>query len=568
MQKCLQITILLFIFSAVYAQEDKYKSGFIPPLDIPMYLSGNFAETRGGHFHTGIDVKTLGRTGLPVKAIGDGYVSRVYVSPSGYGKAIYINHPNGMTSVYGHLDQFSEKINAVVKDLQYLKESFRLNYSFNAGEIKIKQGEVIAKSGNTGSSGGPHLHFEIRRTNTEHPLNPLHFGVPVKDKMRPQILGIKVFPVNDMGLVNNKNEAKYYPAVFYADAYHLKSSPKIKVAGEIGIGIETFDYLTGDWSKCGTYSADIYVDDVLIFCWKMDSLAFDENRYINTVCDYASRTNNRQWIYKMFKDEPNNRFSNYCNSDNGIISFTDAKTHKIKLIVHDVYGNRSDIEFRVQSEKASAVNKKAYTNYMPWEDGGQYAENNIQIEFPPKALYADIDLKVEKESGKNLYSDIFTIHKTDVAVFKPYILKLKPAVAHKTQKLYIAAIGKSGKPTGFFGNTYDDGWLKGSAREFGSFAIARDSIAPDIRSLDVKDGQNIRGKKQLRFKIKDGDSGIVSYRAEIDGDWVLMEYEPKKDMLTYNFDPSRIEKSMGHNLFLKVEDNVGNVGVFLCSFTW
>ena len=569
MPKGLYIIIFLFLFSGLHAQVDKYRTGFTPPLDIPLYLSGNFGETRGGHFHTGIDIKTLGRTGLPVKAVGDGYVSRVYVSEGGYGKALYITHPNGFTSVYGHLEGFSPKIDAVVKDLQYKNESFRLNHIFKAGEIKVKQGEVVAHSGNTGSSGGPHLHFEVRNTETEHPVNPLHCGMPVKDDMRPQIIGIKVFPISGKGALNQSGDAHYYPTVFYADAYHLKSSPRIKVFGEVGIGIETFDYLTGDWSKCGTYSADLYVDDILTFCWTIDSLSFDESRCINTVCDYKSRVDDRKWIYKMFRDEPNNTFSNYCNDNTGIINFEHPGKHEIKLIVHDAGGNRSDLEFPVQSEKAVIPQLQHNgIKWILWDKGGTYTDDMIQVIFPPKALFNTIDFQMEKETGSDLWSPIFTLHKENVAIFKSIELKLKPMVQENLTKLYIAGITRTGKPEGFYGNAQTDGWISGSTRSFGSYAIAKDTVAPEIRSLDVSDGHNISGKKEVRFRIKDDNSGIDSFRGEIDGKWILLDYEAKKDMLTYTFDPKRIEKGKDHTLFVKVEDNVGNMKVFLCSFKW
>ncbi|MFC0875066.1 M23 family metallopeptidase [Saccharicrinis sp. FJH2] len=569
MQKGLHIIIFLVLFSGLQAQVDKYRTGFTPPLDIPLYLSGNFGETRGGHFHTGIDIKTLGRTGLPVKAVGDGYVSRVYVSEGGYGKALYITHPNGFTSVYGHLEGFSPKIDAVVKDLQYKNEAFKLNHIFMEGELSVKQGEIIANSGNTGSSGGPHLHFEIRRTDTEHPVNPLHCGMPVKDDMRPQIVGIKVFPVSGKGAVNRKPEGHYYPAVFYANAYHLKSSPRITVSGEVGIGIETFDYLTGDWSKCGTYSADLYVDNILTFCWTIDSLSFDESRCINTVCDFKSKVDDHKWIYKMFRDEPNNIFSNYCNDNTGIINFEKPGTHTVKLIVHDAYGNRSDCEFKVLAERATIPHVQDNgIMQVAWDEGGTYADDSLQVIFPPKALFNTINFELKKESSADFWSQTYTVHKDNVAIFKTISIKMKPEETGDMKKLYIAGVGRSGKPEGFYGNTEADGWISGSTRSFGRYAIAKDTIAPEIRSLDVSDGHNIAWKKELRFKIKDDESGIASFRGEIDGKWILLDHEAKKDMLTYTFDPSRVEKGKDHTLFVKVEDNVGNVKVFLCSFTW
>lgn len=551
------------------AQSDKFKSNFIAPMDIPLYLSGNFGELRSGHFHTGIDIKTLGKAGIPVKSIADGYLARVYVASGGYGKALYINHPNGMTSVYGHLEGFSEKIDSVVKNLQYKNERFKLDKSFKKGEIMFSKGEVIALSGNSGSSGGPHLHFEIRNTQTEHPLNPLHFGFNIKDEMRPQIMGIKVFPIDGKGVLNRGSEPNYYPAVFYGNAFHLKAKPKIKVFGQVGIGLETFDYLTGDWSKCGTYSADLYVDNVLMFCWKIDSLDFDELRYINTFCDYSTRVNNYKWVVKMFKDEPNNKFSNYCKMGDGIIHFTDNKVHHLKLVVHDAYGNKSHLEFSLYSEKTAIVEpEQSGMQYFKWDENMHFKNDKISIAIPKGALYNSTYLDIQNYQAKDLLSDVFMVHRLDVALHKNIEIGIKAPNSDNTNKLYLAQVNKTGKVIGSVSSTSKAGWVYGSTRSFGYFALDVDTIAPTLVSLDVSDKRVIHGKKTLRFKIDDKQSGIAKFSGTIDGKWILMDYDLKKKIVTYTFDSKRVEKGKHHNLVLKTEDGVGNVAVFQCGFTW
>ena len=427
MKRIWNILAFIWIVQLVNGQVDKYKTGFITPMDISMYLSGNFGELRSGHFHTGIDIKTLGRTGVDVRSIDDGWLVRVFVSPGGYGKALYVNHPNGMTSVYGHLDSFSEKVDSVIKRIQYENESFSLNHFFKPGEITFKKGEVIAKSGNSGSSGGPHLHFEIRYTKTEVPLNPLHFGMPVKDETRPQIKGLKLYPIPGEGMLNQSGEAQFYSTVFYGDAFHLKGSPGITAYGKIGVGIETFDYLTGDWSKCGTYSADLYLDDELLFCWNMERLSFDELRYINTFCDYSTWVNSHHRISKLFKDEPNNRLSNYCNANNGILDLSDGKVHTVKIITHDVYGNRSDVVFKIQSKYTDILpDNLAGLQYFGWDRENNYFNESFSIKVPPGALYNDIYFTLEQTQSEGLLSDIYKVYSSDVALHKPVGISIEP----------------------------------------------------------------------------------------------------------------------------------------------
>lgn len=231
--------LFLLLFSSLLRAQEAY---YTDPLKIPLLLSGSFAELRSNHFHSGIDIKTQGVTGLPVYAVADGAVSRIVVSPTGYGNALYIDHPNGTTSVYGHLLRFSPEIQNYVKDKQYEKQSFKVDLKVPSYLFKVKKDEEIAKSGNSGSSGGPHLHFEIRDTKSEEPLNPLEYGFSVVDNTPPKIFSLLVVPLSDTSTVNQQRTEKSYPVVFYDGKYHLKNNPIIPAYGEIGFAIQANDY--------------------------------------------------------------------------------------------------------------------------------------------------------------------------------------------------------------------------------------------------------------------------------------------------------------------------------------
>ena len=312
--RCLSPRVILaitFLSLTLNASTGNYPQwNFHFPLSNPTTISGSFGEIRTGHFHAGIDFTTDQRTGFPITAIDDGYVIRIAVSPTGYGKAVYIAHPNGYTSVYAHCEWFSDKIDAIVTELQYQKKSFALDVNFQPGEIPVKRGELIALSGNSGGSGGPHLHFEVRETDGERPINPHFFEMPVTDETPPVIEAIRIYPLDEGSTINGSSQPLYIPAVFHDGRYHLKGNPDIMVSGTIGVGVQTIDYAGENWRRNGIYTIKLMVNSSQWFMSSMDGFHFHETRYVNSHIDYAFRKSTGKTIQKSFVDE-NNRLPIY-----------------------------------------------------------------------------------------------------------------------------------------------------------------------------------------------------------------------------------------------------------------
>jgi hypothetical protein len=304
--RTLLLQLVLLFSLAVSAQNSYYGD----PLKIPMFLSGSFAELRSNHFHSGIDIKTQGISGFPVYAVADGFVSRISVSPSGFGKALYIDHPNGTTSVYGHLDHFSSEIQKYVTEKQYELKSFKVDLNVPALIFPVKKGQEVARSGNTGSSGGPHLHFEIRDTESEEPLNPLDYGFPIKDQIPPRIFSLLVVPLSDTSHVAFGSQPVSYPIVYSTDHYIVKDNIVIPLYGPVGFAIQANDFMDGTNNKCGISSMNLTIDDDSRFAYHLTRFAFDDSRFINSHIVYDEYVKTQRRYVKAWID-PGNRLPVY-----------------------------------------------------------------------------------------------------------------------------------------------------------------------------------------------------------------------------------------------------------------
>ena len=568
------ITCLFFLLNSVsfttFSQDAKFPQNYFrAPVDFTMTLSGNFAELRNNHFHSGIDIRTF-TTGKKVYSIADGFVSRIKIAAGGYGKAIYIDHPNGYTSVYAHLDHFNPEIEKFVKAHQYKKNSFEFDLELKKDQIQIKKGNIIAYSGNTGSSAGPHLHFEIRDTKSEHPLNPLLFGFRIKDTTPPKIFSLYIYPLDSISSVNGHNTRQQFSVTYYNNAYHLKGDPKVRLLGQIGFALETNDYMDNTWGKCGIFELKMNINDSLQSNYKFKEFSFDKSRFINSHMDYALNITKKKRIHKTFKD-PNNQLSIYSKmNNNGVYSFKSEKSYKIDFIISDAKNNISKL--RVYAKGATSIKafpQEKFTKLLNWETENIYENSGIQIKFPKNSFYTDLKFNYSVKKDSNFYSDIHSIQNENVPVHTYYTLSIKPRTIpnHKSEKLLIVRVNKD-KSLSYEGGIYFDGSMKTKTRYFGDFTIAIDTVPPTIKARTNFALNSLKGQKSIRFSIDDELSGIKSYKGLIDEKWVLFEYDEKNKLLFYTFDKKRLISGRKHKLQLIVTDKIGNKSNFKEEFIW
>ncbi|HZL10203.1 MAG TPA: M23 family metallopeptidase [Prolixibacteraceae bacterium] len=539
------------------------------PVKIPVFLAGNFAELRSNHFHAGIDIKTQGRTGISVYSAADGFISRISISPSGYGNALYIDHPNGTTTVYGHLSSFSSPVEDYIRKIQYEKEEFTINQFVPEGMFPVKKGEQIAKSGNSGSSGGPHLHFEIRRTKEEIILNPLLFHMPVKDKTKPTIQALMVYPVSDDASVSGSHTSKRFETLQAGSAWKLKTAQTIPVYGKIGFGLQTIDFFDGVPNKCGIYSLKLTVDDQLIYSFTMDDLVMEESKYINSHTDYAQAIRTGKRVYRTWV-EPGNKLSIYDTLEQrGIFTATDGQIHQVNYEVSDVYGNTTSLAFAVQAQETGIIPSASKGELFKYNRDNRIRNEELEFSVPLGALYDNIDFEYEKKPAlPKFYSPVYQLHNSSVALHFACPLRIKAGnlPAELQNKVMLAQIDPvSGKIYSATGK-YDDGWVEGNIRLLGDYALAVDTVAPKIISLSIADQSKLNDANRLRFKLSDNLSGIETYRGTIDGNWVLFEYDLKNNLISYTFDQSRLQFNKNHSLNLVVTDYKGNTSTYKANF--
>ena len=572
----------IFAFSKVtkVGPDKSYPQGdFIAPTGGGLKLSGTFGELRSNHFHAGIDIKAKdGRVGEEIYAIAEGYVSRIKVQSGGYGNVLYVNHPNGYTSVYAHLLKFPEQVEAYVRSQQYSKRSFEVDLFPSSSKFLVKQGEVIGWLGVSGRSFGPHLHFEIRDTKSEKPINPLYFGFKVTDTRAPIINQFKIYGLDDQHQEMNSKEYKVKRSK--DGSYRVTNDTLAISAWRVGLAIKAYDLMDGVRNYNGIYSLKMYVDDVPYYGFRMETFAFSQSRYINAHLDYEEQVREKSYYHRCYLMHgnkaplytPYSDFTAYNGPVNqGVIPIYKEKPRKIKIVVSDLEGNQQIFKTWIKRKEVLPPKAKTYNYLLNFDAPNLIQLPSIQIKFPDDCLYQDLYLNyfTSQEQNERIYSPIYHIHDKYTPVHRYYSLSIDGSSVpnHLKRKSFIGYCDTEDKYINCGGEWDKDGFLQTKVRDLGDFSILVDTVPPEIVVVDFS--ENMKNRNSMSFKISDDFSYArnvkgIHYEALVDGQWILFELDAKNDLITHHFDDHI--KGGKHELVLRVWDGVGNEQLFKSSF--
>lgn len=533
------------------------------PMDHPILLSGNFGELRSNHFHSGIDFKTQGVEGKPVHSVQDGYVSRISVSPWGYGNGLYITHPDGTTTVYGHLQKFSKKIADYVKEKQYEQESFTVNLMPDPDELPVAEGEVVALSGNTGSSGGPHLHFEVRDTQTEEPMDPIeYYKDQIQDTRPPQIQGIMIYPMPGKGVVNGSRRKLELKPVTAKNGRQTLTG-KIEAWGEIGLALKGYDYMDNTTNIYGIKEIILMADSQVIFRSDLSRYAFSETRYINSFTDYEEWKERRSFYMKSFV-EPGNRLRFIESLDRGILTIDEPRTYHLTYRVADAFGNTTQLSIWIEGKEqpVPAIDTDG-TELFHWWSDNRFGAKGIRLTIPKGNLYDDLYFRYSAKEDSITQRITHTLHNKPVALHKSAQLSLRLPVDTLENKQQYGIIRLQKGRRSWAGGVYRNGWIDADIKELGTYTTGQDIVPPTITPLNPATWVS---KQAISLRLSDNLSGVQTYRGEIDEQFVLFEMN-SKSVITYHFDKQRLGKGK-HTLKLTVTDACGNQSTYAYPFTW
>lgn len=574
-------TLLFFIGLSFISKAQKYPQNiFRYPLDsLPNFVSP-FGVLRDNHFHSGIDLRTNGREGLPVYAAADGFISRIKIQRSAYGKALYIDHGNGFSTVYGHLQKYHGAIAEWIHNYQYVNESFEFDKIFITPFLWVKKGDTIGWSGNSGTSSGPHLHYEIRDSKTEKIVNPGLFGLLPIDSLKPTIFKVHVYKFVTEGLLL-KSKLLVQPKNTYIIDSFLVFKDTLNLDPDVyGFGIEAYDYIHNSVDEKGIYEYNLLKDDKLVFKHVLNQFAFDETKYINAHIDFPYYKIEKTRLQKCFVDD-GNVFSTYTHDGTkGRINLTKltATTGSFLFVVKDINGNvfylqlpykvgQNQIDLDRENYQKSILGKsklipgKAQVVGVP----------DFEVKMNPKSVYDTVYYEINTLFGQQgSFSNEFSFHNANVPVHAAFdvAVRVKNIPFGYEDKLLL--VYRPNKSSGIrpVGGNYTKGWVRGKGSNFGMYSIYIDTIAPKVKWLNSKPADSLKWS----FEITDNFSGITKFSAYLNGRWLLLDFDAKNDLLTYDFDEVyfserdrvfNLENDPGHakvfELVLRIEDSRGNI---------
>ncbi len=545
---------------------------FMSPVNHALELTGNFGELRPNHFHTGLDIRPA-KTGEsePVFAAAEGYISRIQIEPSGYGNLLEITHPNGFTSVYAHLERFNDDISTYTKENQYQQESFQVELFPTPNQFYVKKGQQIGMMGNTGGSQGMHLHFEIRDAASGRPLNPLLFGIYVADQKPPTFYELRAY------FLNGNNESYGSRSFSLRDKkgnYTIQNDTLTIPAERVGLGIRVYDEMDALDNKNGIFGFEQYLDDALSYAYNFETVAFTESRYLNAHLDYRAWKRSNTYLNRCYR-LPGNKLSIYKNSLNdGVIALASDHPTKVELRTKDVMGNEAKLVFWLQrSENLELPTAAPYSQVFEYQKENDFQNNEMALHLPEGCLYENVYFQYDmtQDASNAVYSPTHHLHQDYVPLHKGGTLKIRPSgpIYDELRSKYFVAYYDHDGDISSCGGTWEGDMLKIKAYSFGDYCVMLDTIAPSIKPISFK--SDLKNASKMSFRVKDnldnarGAEGI-SFRATVDGAWILMEYDPKYNSITHRFSNNKISAGE-HQLKIVVKDNRANVRVFESLFT-
>ena len=560
----------LFFFPQLSAQvfpAKNYPKGyFIYPVQAKPGLAANFGELRPNHYHMGLDCKTDQRQNVNVLAAADGYVAHIRIEPGGFGRAIYIDHPNGLTTLYGHLNDFFPALEKYVKEQQYRLQSWQVFLDIPANLFPVKKGQFIAFSGNTGGSQGPHTHFEIRNTKTDKVFNPSFFGFPIPDNVPPRLIRLAVY---DRYLSTYSQTPKLYTLKKLNEKYVTPSPLIIANTDKVSFGISAVDSYNGSANPNGIYEAVIYNDGVAVSGFQLDNISYDETRYVNAHIDYKLRAGGGPFVEHLSRlpGYPEGIYKDF--ESDGVINLEDDSAHQIKIEVKDAYGNLSVLQF---SLKRGPINESKYKqdySEQKFSPGfvNVFEREDIQVILGENDLYDSINFIYTKKASANPrgVSALYSVHTALVPVHGYYTVRLK--VDGSLQNIAEDKIVMQrtwGTKSDVVKPQRDGEWFTGKFREFGNFQLVVDDSPPLISPIGIREGANLSRSSQIIFTVTDNLKELKNFHAELDGKWLRFTNDKGRSFI-YKFD--EMCPAGNHELKVSVEDEAGNKTEKIFNFT-
>jgi hypothetical protein len=555
--RALLLTVLCFFSLFLLAQPPSYpKNYFRNPLGITMELAANFGELRPSHWHMGLDIRTAQKENLPVYAAADGYIAHIGIRPQSFGRFIIINHPNGLSTLYAHLNDFYPELEEYVTAQQYKQESWAVELNFDAKQFLVYKSRLIAYSGNTGGSQGPHLHFEIFDTKTEKRFNPLLFGFPLQDNVTPTLVKLALYD-------RNRTVYDQTPAFFYLkntdSGYIIPKMPVLRTGlHKISFAIQAYDRLSGSTNPNGIFSAKLYLDDQPQLSFVLDSIDYDETVYMNAHIDYKEKANGGSYLQHL-SQLPGDRGAAYKQiRGDGVISFADTSIHQVSIDVKDANNNTSQINFAIQysDSLASLLPVRLPSYHFAPNKVNELKKPNFEMYLPEGCLYDSIlPLYFQTNPGvANAVSDLHQVSDATLPLHQDITVRIKPNKAIPAEWKDKMVMIRSSRGNTIRKAQLENNWLIAKFSDLGTFRAYVDLTSPQINELGKSDTINLSAASRIVFTPTD-NFGIPKFRAELDSQWIRFTNDKSRNWI-YTFD-ERCPYGM-HELKVTVEDIVGN----------